>query len=66
MFPSFWAQFHNFFETSLYWLASTFNLTTEFAKIRGSLDDIFWAIENIFEGLFHFIPSLLSGGFFGS
>ena len=66
MFPSFWAQFHDFFETALYWLASTFNLTTEFAKIRESLDDIFWAMGNIFEGLFHFIPSLLSGGFFGS
>ncbi|WP_293705265.1 hypothetical protein [uncultured Parasutterella sp.] len=66
MFPSFWSQFHDFIETALYWLASTFNLTAEFAKIRGSLDDIFWAIENIFEGLFHFIPSLLSGGFFGS
>ena len=64
MFPSFWAQFHDFFETVLYWLASTFNLTAEFAKIRGGIDDFFWTMENIFEGLFHFIPSLLSGGFF--
>ncbi|WP_419019256.1 hypothetical protein [Parasutterella excrementihominis] len=60
MFPSFWAQFHDFFETALYWFASTFNLTAEFAKIRGGLDE-----ESIFEGLFHYIPSLLSGGFLG-
>lgn len=37
MYPSFWAQFHDFFETALYWFASTFNLTAEFAKIRGAL-----------------------------
>jgi len=65
MFPSFWAQFHDFFETALYWFASTFNLTAEFAKIRGGLDDFFWAMESIFEGLFHYIPSFLSGGFLG-
>lgn len=59
MFPSFWAQFHDFFETALYWFASTFNLTAEFAKIRGGLDEFFWAMESIFEGLFHYIPSLL-------
>lgn len=41
MFPSFWAQFHDFFETALYWFASTFNLTAEFAKIRGGLDEFF-------------------------
>ena len=65
MYPSFWAQFHDFFETALYWFASTFNLTAEFAKIRGALEEFFWAMESIFEGLFHYIPSLLSGGFFG-
>ncbi len=32
MYPSFWAQFHDFFETALYWFASTFNLTAEFAR----------------------------------
>ena len=55
----------NLFETALYWFASTFNLTAEFAKIRGGLDEFFWAMESIFEGLFHYIPSLLSGGFLG-
>ena len=52
MYPSFWAQFHDFFETALYWFASTFNLTAEFAKIRGALEEFFWAMESIFEGLF--------------
>lgn len=51
MYPSFWAQFHDFFETALYWFASTFNLTAEFAKIRGALEEFFWAMESIFEGL---------------
>lgn len=50
MYPSFWAQFHDFFETALYWFASTFNLTAEFAKIRGALEEFFWAMESIFEG----------------
>ena len=65
MFPSFWAQFHDFFETALYWFASTFNLTAEFAKIRGGLDEFFWAMESIFDVLFHSIPSLLSVEFLG-
>ena len=57
MYPSFWAQFHDFFETALYWFASTFNLTAEFAKIRGALEEFFWAMESIFEGFLRFSPA---------
>ena len=61
MFPSFWAQFHDFFETALYWFASTFNLTAEFAKIRGGLDEFFgpWKVSSrvYFTTSLHFYPA---------